>query len=319
MSGNSINITQYLLGATGANATAKTATTKFFNNTGSKNASSIGKIISYVLAIIIIILVILLFIHFFITPIFKLRPGGSGIISVPGFDDGKLYWYKTSPGQILNNDLPIASQTFGYTINLDVFIENPLQFSTTPRIFFSRGAVRKEKPSGDHTILSVLDNYNIVAALLADTNDLLVSVLNSNNNMENIVIPNVLIQEPFRLTMVLMEQALEVYINGHLMKTKTFSAPPKDVKGDIYPASGIESNVVKVRNLKIWKRLLSVSEVRESKPKLSTVIDFGGTPMPSSTTCATAAATTMTSNEKGMNRFQKLSVDSVSDISSQLL
>ena len=55
--------------------------------------------------------------------------------------------------------------------------------------------------------------------------------------MENIVVPNVPVQQPFRLSMVVMEQALEVYINGKLIKTRAFSAPPKDVKGDIYPAS----------------------------------------------------------------------------------
>ena len=140
---------------------------------------------------------------------------------------------------------------------LDVFIQNPLQFSTTPRIFFSRGANKKETPSGD-TLLGVLSNYNIVAALLPDTNDLIVSVLNKDNNMENIIVPNVSVQQSFRLTMVVMEQALEVYINGKLIKTRTFSASPKDVKDDINAATGIESNAIKVHNLKIWPRILTV-------------------------------------------------------------
>jgi hypothetical protein len=51
-------------------------------------------------------------------------------------------------------------------------------------------------------------------------------------------------QNPAYLKLVVMEQALEVYINGHLMKTRMFSAPPKDVKGDIYPSTGTEINVV---------------------------------------------------------------------------
>jgi hypothetical protein len=316
-----INITRYLQGNKAANVSPTTGFTKYNGNSGSSGSgvpSTIGRILSYLLAIFIVIMVILLFINYFITPIFRLRPGGPGIIPVPGFDDGKLFWNKTSAGQILNKDLPIASQTFGYTINLDVFIENPLQFSTSPRLFFSRGASRKERASGD-TLLSVLDNYNIAAALLPDTNDLIVSVLNKDNNMESVVISNVPIQEPFRLGMVVMEQAMEVYINGHLMKTRAFNAPPKDVKGDIYPAAGIEANVIKVRNLKIWARLLTVSEIRQATPKLSTAKDFGAGPMPSSTSCSTSASTTMTSAEKDMDRFKKLSVDSVSDINSKLL
>jgi hypothetical protein len=131
----------------------------------------------------------------------------------------------------------------------------------------------------------ILTNYNIVAALLPDTNDLIVSVLNKDNNMENIVVPNIPIQQPFRLTMVVMEQALEVFINGKLIKTRRFLAPPKDVKGDITATSGIESNAIKVHNLKIWTRVLTVSEVRESTPVLSTAKDFGAGPMATSTNC----------------------------------
>ena len=299
---SAFNLNQYLLGSSKKNtliAIAPGNTTKNIE----LFTSSIGRILAYILAIIIIIIVILLFINFFITPIFKLRPGGPGIIPVPGFDDGKLFWTTTSPGPILNKDLPINSQIYGYTINLDVFIENPLQFSTTPRIFFSRGANKKETPSGD-TILGVLSNYNIAAALLPDTNDLIVSVLNKDNNMENIIAPNIPVQQPFRLSMVVMEQALEVYINGKLIKTRAFSASPKDVKGDINAAAGIESNAIKVHNLKIWSRILTVSEIREAMPKLSSAKDFGAGPMPSSTNCS------ISSNKKDSisDRYSKLSV-----------
>ena len=342
MSGNKgINITKYLTNGptaasnykstTGTNPTiGKTAgttagtttgsyTTKYnIGSAGAGTGSSIARILSYVLAIFVVIMVILLFINFFITPIFRLRPGGPGIIPVPGFDDGKLFWNKNSAGQILNKNLPIASQSFGYTMNLDVFVQNPLQFSRHPRVFFSRGGTKTETPSGD-TLLGVLSNYNIVAGLLPDTNDLIVSVLNKDDNMESIIVPNIPIQEPFRLSMVVMEQALEVYINGHLMRTRSFGAPPKSVDGDIYPAAGIEANTVLVRNLKIWSRILTTSEIRQASPALSTGKNFGAGPMPSSTSCSTAASNTMTSIEKGMDRFTKLSIDSVSDVTSNLL
>jgi hypothetical protein len=316
-----INITKYLLGNTTPNT--KSFTGKVNNaaigSSGAGERSSIARIFAYLLAIVIIIIVILLFINYFITPIFQLTPGGPGIIPVPGFDDGVLFWNTTSPGMIENKKLPIAAQSYGYTVNLDVFVQNPLQFSNAPRVFFSRGASAKPKASGD-TMLSVLDNYNLAAALLPDTSDLLVSVLNVNNNMENIIIPNIPIQQPFRLTMVVMEQALEVYINGHLMKTRMFSASPKDVKGDIYPSTGIEINVVKVRNLKIWGRILSIGEIQNATPALSSANDFGATAIPSSSSCLTTASdATTTKTQKIFDRYSKLSVNSVSDVSSRLL
>jgi hypothetical protein len=252
-------------------------------NTGN-TGDNVKRIAVYLLSILFVAFIILLFIHFFITPIFKLRPGSPGIISVPGWDDGKLFWEKGVSGMIKNTDLPIQNLAYAYSLNLDIFIQNPMQFSTHPRILFSRGATIKQKPSGE-LLLGVLDNYNLVIALLPDTTDLIVSVLNKNNHMENIIIPNIPVQDPFRIGVVVMEQALEVYINGHLMKTKSFDAPPKDVKGDIYPASGIEANVAKLRNLKIWGRVLTTPELRDALPKLSTKDEMGGGSIPSSSSC----------------------------------
>lgn len=297
-----VNITKYLLGNSIKPSTIQPIIDSGFITSGKRlyEGSNLSRIFAYIFAILIVLLVILLFVNFFITPIFRLKPGGSGIIPIPGFDDGKLYWNRTSPGIIQNKDLPIVSQTFDYTINLDVFIENPLQFSRTPRIFFNRGGVQKQNPTGD-TMLSILDNYNIAAALLPDTNDILVSVLNVNNNMENIVVPNAPVQQPFRLTMVLMQQALEVYINGQLMKTRLFSAPPKNVIGDIHPSSGIEINVTKVRNLKLWPRILTVREIKDSTPSLSRIKQFGGGEM------TTAPITNVS------DRYSKLAVESIQD------
>ena len=318
-----VNILQYLSGQGNTKPVLPSATVNTrspninITTTGAASRSSWTRITSYILAIIIVILVILLFVHFFIRPIFRFKPGGSGIIPVPGFDDGILFWNKTSASQILNKDLPIASQTYNYSVNMDVFIENPLQFSSNPRIFFTRGANFKETPSGN-TLMGVLNYYNLCGALLADTNDMIVSVMNKDNNMENVIIPNVPIQEPFRLGIVVLEQAMEVYVNGHLMKTRKFASPPMDIKGDIYPAPGIMANVVKLRNLKIWPRILTTSEMRYATPSLSTIKDFGGAPMPSSTSCSTAPSSVLNNEQKAIDRMSKLSINSVSDLSSSL-
>jgi hypothetical protein len=257
------------------------------SSTYSGPSSSFGQIGTYFLAVFIILLVIVLFVHFFITPIFRFHTGDvNGIITIPGFDDGVLFWTNANVGQIKSIDLPIPQLTFGYSMILDIFIENPMQFSTRPRILFTRGATVRETPTSN-TLLGLLENYNLAIALLPDTNDMIVSVLNKDNNMENVIIPNVPVQEPFRLGVVVMEHALEVYLNGYLMKTRKFEATPKDVKGDIFPASGIQTNLVKLRTLKIWPRVISTGEMRESQPALTAAKSFGAGPMPaSSTSCA---------------------------------
>lgn len=255
------------------------------SNTTNKMGDYSKQIISYLLAIGIILLIILIFVHFFITPIFSLQPGAPGIFVIPGLDEGVLYWDKTNTGLLPNKILPIQNLSSAYSLNVDIFIQDPhIHFSTHPRILFRRGGRIRSSPTGN-TLLGLLDNYNLACALLPDTNDLIVSVLNVDNNTENAIIPNVPVQAPFRLGVVLMNHAMEVYINGRLLKTRTFISPPKSVLGDIYPMSGIETNMAKLRNLKIWAKQLTSSEMRHATPSLATATDFGSGPMSNTSSC----------------------------------
>ena len=255
------------------------------SNTSTTMGNYSKQILSYLLAIGIILLIILIFVHFFITPIFSYQPGAPGIFVLPGLDDGVLFWNKTNTGLLPNDTLPIQNLSFSYSLIVDIFIQDPhVHFSTHPRVLFRRGGRVRPSPTGN-TLLGLLDNYNMACALLPDTNDLIVSVLNVDNNTENAIISNVPIQEPFRLGIVLMNHALEVYINGHLLKTRTFISPPKSVLGDISPVSGIETNMVKLRNLKIWAKQLTSPEIRKATPSLATSGDFGSGPMSNTSSC----------------------------------
>jgi hypothetical protein len=284
--------------------TIKTSFNTTYSNitTSVSSGNTFGRIVAYIIAIAVVLMVILLFIHFFIRPIFRLHPGDSGIITVPGFDDGVLFWNKGITGQINNKNTPIISTYQNYSVNMDIFIENPLQFSTKPRVIFHRGGLLKDNTTAD-TLLGIFEYYNLAVALLPDTNDLLISVENSNNNMENILIPNIPIQEPFRLGVILMENAMEVYLNGHLVKTRTFHIPPKNVIGDIYGPTGINANIFKVRNLKIWNRILTTGQIRYATPSLSTGKEFNANQMQGTSSCSLSSI-----GDKIENRIEKLSL-----------
>ena len=241
---------------------------------------------TYLFSILIVLAIILLFVHFFITPVFQLHPGGPGVIPVPGTDDGVLFWNSVTPDRIPNASLPIVSQSFGYTVNVDMFIENPFQFASTYRLLFRRSDTATPV-SQTGSIHGFLQNYNLAAVLLPDRNDLVVSVLTSDNNSNDILIPNVPIQETFRLGMVVLENAMEVYLNGKLIQTKTFASPPKAILGDIYTTIASEPPVAKLQNLKIWSRVLTTPEIRYAKPPMPAASSFGPISLPSMDSCST--------------------------------
>lgn len=216
--------------------------------------------ISYLLAVIIVLFVILLFVHFFITPIFITRPGGSGYIPLPLLDDGKIYW-KSDSTNLQDTQTPINNITENFTIGADIFLENPVQISDNYRVLFFRGAAINSSPTSK-MLNNILPSYNFAFALAPDTNDLVVSVLNSSGSMENILIPNIPVQQTFRVHLVLMDHAMEVYINGKLVKTRALANPPKNVTGTIWAPSTNMSSIANVRNLEIWNRILVPSEIK---------------------------------------------------------
>lgn len=263
------------------------------NSFGSYGASSstvsdTGRVVSYVLAALTILLFLLIIVHFFFTPIFQFRPGNPGFIPVPGGDDGMLFWNTGSTPQLLESQLPIQGRSFGYSLVLDTFIQNPLQFSPTYRILFSRGADRKTTATGSDTLLGILNTYNLVVALKPDTNDLLVSVLSGSSttkSQEDIIVSNVPVQQSFRLGIIVMENALEVYMNGSLVKTRKYDYNIQSVTGPIDTAKPDESTIAKFQLLKIWNRILTTSEMRYAKPDLIVSAPVGALPMPSSSAC----------------------------------
>ena len=261
------------------------STGSYYNTTGD-STGSIKRILAFVLAIIIVMIILLLFVDKYITPIFRSQPGSPGIVTLPWTDTGVLFW-KTNSDTIKNEVTPIQNKFFDYSFIVDIFIENPIYFTNQPRILVSRGGMPIDESTASTTVdrttlLSVLQYYNFVVALLPDTTDMIVSVLNQNHIMENIIIPNITVQSPFRLGVVIMDKAFEVYIDGRLMKTRSYGAPLLDVRGDIVAGS---TNVAKLRTLKIWNRALTAPEIREAKPALTKADTFGADPIPGSSTC----------------------------------
>ena len=249
----------------------------------------LSKIAIYLLGIIIILVILSLAVHYFITPIYNVRPGDPGIITIPWLDDGVLFWNGSGTypvaGPILNSDLPIVGSYYDYTFIVDLFIQNPMKFSTHPRILLSRGLVRSSTPSGD-TITGIAKSYNFLIALAPTTNDLIVSVLNTQNQSEDIIIENVPVQTSFRIGVSVGQRAMEVYINGQLLKTRKYNADLKDIKGNIAIADTTENTIAVLKNFKIWDTILSSPQIAHAKPSIADNSSFNFMPIPTTTSCS---------------------------------
>lgn len=262
-------------------------TGSYTSNSGSGSdgwLSILGRIGAYLFSIVFVILAI----SFFITPIIKLRPGDPGLFYIPLKDDGTLFWPKGKDNEIENKMLPISDTSYNYSLIVDMLVQDPNPFSRNIRLLFARGPTyRSSSPTSSTIPTELLSNYNLMVGLMPDTNDMIVSVLNKDSNSENVIVSNLPIQEVFRLGIVVMENTLEVYLNGHLVKTRSYVSPPKAVTGPMTGGAGKDVTVAKLRNLKVWNRILRTAEIRESTPPLSTYEEMDGTAAPNTAgTCS---------------------------------
>jgi hypothetical protein len=97
--------------------------------------------------------------------------------------------------------------------------------------------------------------------------------------LENIKIMNIPVRKAVRIGVMIAGGVFEVYINGYLARSKTFTSPIREISGDFYPPSdAIQSNTARVKNLRIWNRTLSPSEFRS----YGSAVDFDLKDMPDS-------------------------------------
>lgn len=235
---------------------------------GSSGASGTGgfswtSMVGYLMSVLTMLLIILMLVHYFIRPIFQVNPGGPGFIPIPGMNDNEVYWKvgaAAPPVKLLTTK--IGTKSYNYSMTVDIMIMNPLQLGTENRVIFSRGlpvsSSNSEKPV-------------FTIALLPTTTDMIITHVNLDNNEEPIVLPNIPIQTPFRLGIVIMDKAIEVYINGKLLKTRRLSASPKGGGDQFYPPQGSMSQMARVNNFMLWDRVLTAPEIRYATPALMTV------------------------------------------------
>ena len=250
--------------------------------------SSTSSNIMYILAAIFIVMVILTVINFFVKPIF---PGWLvGSTTLPGMDDSRLFWASKNdfPTSVLASDL-LLNMAYSYTLMIDIQVDNPTKRIGQSRVMLNRGGavdITKEQDyenkQGSKGIITTLisNGFNFVIYFDPDSTDLNISIGTQERNQatltrgfENFLLENFPIKKSIRLTLVVNENTVEVYINGYLFKIKKLAGLidktqlNTDIHGPITAIIGSSASpntmpFGRVQNLRVWNRTLLSSEIR---------------------------------------------------------
>jgi hypothetical protein len=229
--------------------------------------------------ILLVLFIVLLIVHFTIKPIFSFADGDDGFIPLGYRSDGQLTWDHGPVAADLSANV-VKIIPCGITIQQDIYIENETVVSNQRRVFFYRSGSPLPNIVDDPTkdLITQFPETNLIMYLLPNTNDLAVSAITDNNGTYYIesasTLLNVPIRQPFRLTVVLYQRAIEVYLNGNLSGTKTFRYPVRMSKANFYGAPNAYRISVRTMNFKYWDRTLQAREITQSSPALADMNRF---------------------------------------------
>jgi hypothetical protein len=242
----------------------------------------------YIAFLLLTIIIILILIHFLVTPIFKTKLGSKGIIPLPITPEGTLLWDENAPDSLPTTDTPIESIAANYSVSMDIYIEKPNDITNSYRTVFTRqvASAKNTVTSNPATIQEQIGDYNLAVYIEKGTNDLYASIMTQNKTIKTIKLKNTLVREPFRLVVVLSDTYMDLYVNGHLAGSVTFSDVPLTGANVIF---GPSMTSIKVKRVKVFDKTLEPAETKDIRPGLAKFIPSGD--IPDSSTCSTFPST----------------------------
>jgi hypothetical protein len=244
----------------------------------------VGIVAGIALALIIVLLVV----HYWVKPIFNFHPDSGGIIPVPFTGDAgaTTVWNdKNDRADIVLSDkaIPLRGIAYDYAFTLDMLIVDPMVANDMYRPILLRSSAADAMPeptrvdeNSGKTLSQVLGNHNIGITMDTGKNNLIIStttVRGTATAMDSITVQNVPIRKPFTLGVVVGSKYMEVYMNGKLIRSKTFNAVVGNYIGTVKCFKPALASFVKIRNFRIWGNAVSPAVMRSVA--VPTLTDFG--------------------------------------------
>lgn len=174
-----------------------------------------------------------------------------------------------------------------FSINVDCILYDSRSYSTTDgpyRHILHRGSAELEATTVGGIVTTgcsrILRNDNLPLYGLPkrmnpgifldrNTNDVILFVDTESGIdvfRESVRIPDIPLNKPFRLGVIVHNQVLEVYLNCRLEVTRILAGAPKRVENIWYGLSGSAAAQAQIQNLYVWKRAISAEDIRPLCP-----------------------------------------------------
>lgn len=237
--------------------------------------SSITSMVFYVVIVVFIGLIGLIIIHYTYKPIF-------GKTSILSGGSGTVYWeseIQTKHEKLLQDKTPIGSRYCDYSLCFDMIIDDVLAGTGTTN---DRPIMYRGKEAGN---AYSADNNNFIMVLDKEMNDLIVKVkckeANGNESTVVAVVDNLPTQREFTIGFVLSESFMEVYLNGHLYRTRSFgNAKLMSTAGDFKNGIGADGTYARIKRLRLWEDVVTADSMRSFaatvSPSFSSKLTAGG-------------------------------------------
>lgn len=217
--------------------------------------------------------------HYMGVPIFSFVEGEPGVLRVPvPTTEQSVFVNAPITSDLSCNFLPVAPT--GYTISFDTFLIGDFITTTVPRVLLYRSPYPIALQTTDTTdsLSSLFSNSNIIVFVDPLKNDLYAAVLKSDSTYTiSEPIKNIPLRTPFRVTLVVSDNFLEVYLNGDLKQVLTFNGEIISTLPSNYffGPPPIVNQSVKIGNIHIWNSELSSKIVRSFGKGTNTSKLFG--------------------------------------------
>lgn len=229
-------------------------------------ASTLLKYTFYASTGLFLVCVFCIALHFMGAPIFSFGLGDNGIIPMASPTLHQTV-FSTAP---ITSDLScnfIRVPSTQYTLSFDVFMVGDFITTGVPRVILYRSPypVRLKTTDTINTMPSLFSNSNIIVYADSLKNDLYVSVLKSNSKyITSEPIKNVPLRVPFKITLLVSSNFLEVYLNGLLKQTVPFNGEiiQSQTTTHFFGPPPIVNQSIMIGNIQLWNTELSSNLIR---------------------------------------------------------